>query len=126
MKISFSTLGCPDWSLPQAIDLAMRDGYDGLELRFLEGEDSFWKLPAFQGTGLKHTRRLISESGLAITCLDTACRFDSPDSLERKKWLAEGERMAELAARLGAPAIRVFGDRIQPGANRESTSIWVS
>jgi sugar phosphate isomerase/epimerase len=126
MKISFSTLACPDWTLPRAIELATRSGYDGVELRFLEEEDSLWKLPAFRGRELRHTRRLISESGLAIACLDTSCRFDSPDALERKKWLDEGERMAELAAHLGAPAIRVFGDRIQPGANRESTSNWIS
>ena len=34
--------------------------------------------------------------------------------------------MAELAAQLGAPAIRVFGDRIQPGASRQSTVHWIS
>src|SRR5215475_635905 len=126
MKISFSTLACPNWTLPQAVELAMRSGYDGLELRFLEGEDSLWKLSAFQGTGLQRSRYLLSESGLAIACLDTSCRFDSPDSLQRKKWLDEAERMAELAAQLDAPAIRVFGDRIQSGADRNSTLSWIS
>jgi len=126
MKISLSTLACPNWTLPQAVELAGRSGYDGLELRFLEGEDFLWKLPAFQGRELHYTRRLISESGLAIVCLDTSCRFDSPDPLEREKWLSEGERMSELAAKLGAPAIRVFGDRIQTGADREATVTWIS
>ena len=110
----------------QAVELAVRNGYDGLELRFLEGEDSLWKLPAFQGSGLHRSCRRIADSGLAIACVDTSCRFDSPDTLERKKWIAEGQRMAELAAQLGAPAIRVFGDRIQPGANREETVAWIS
>lgn len=126
MKISFSTLACPDWTLQQAVELAARSGYDGLELRFLEGEDSLWKLPAFQGSGLQQSRRLMSESGLAIACLDTSCRFDSLDAPERRKWIDEGKRMAELAAQLGAPAIRVFGDRIQPRASREETIKWIS
>jgi sugar phosphate isomerase/epimerase len=126
MRISFSTLACPDWTLTKAVELAVRNRYDGLELRFLDGEDSLWKLPAFQGKELQRTRRLIAESGLAIACLDTSCRFDSPDPLERKNWIAEGQRMAELAAQLGAPAIRVFGDRIQPGADRDGTVIWIS
>ena len=126
MKISFSTLACPDWTLTQAVELAVRNGYNGLELRFLEREDSLWKLPAFQGRELQRSRRLISDSGLAIACLDTSCRFDSPDPLEREKWIDEGVRMAELAGQLGAPAIRVFGDRIQPGANREETATWIS
>ena len=47
MKISFSTLACPDWSMPQIIQLAANAGYDGIELRFVEGEDSLWKLAAF-------------------------------------------------------------------------------
>jgi sugar phosphate isomerase/epimerase len=126
MKISFSTLACPDWTLTQAVELAVRNSYVGLELRFLEGEDSIWKLPCFQGRELHRSRRLIADSGLAIACLDASCRFDSPDPLERKMWIDEGVRMAELAAKLDAPAIRIFGDRIQPGANREETGTWIS
>ena len=34
--------------------------------------------------------------------------------------------MAELAAELGAPGLRVFGDTIQPGASRDSTRSWVT
>jgi len=126
MKISFSTLACPNWTLTQAVELAVSSSYDGLELRFLEAEDSLWKLPAFQGRELHRSRSLISDFGLAIACVDTSCRFDSPGALERKKWIDEGMRIAELAGQLGAPAIRVFGDRIQPGANREETVTWIS
>ena len=36
-----------------------------------------------------------------------------------------GRAMIELAGELGAPAIRVFGDRVQPGANRDETIRWV-
>ena len=36
MKISFSTLGCPAWSLDRILDAAGRLGYDGVELRFVE------------------------------------------------------------------------------------------
>ena len=34
--------------------------------------------------------------------------------------------MAELAAALGAPGIRVFGDKVQSGENRESTRNWIA
>ena len=125
MKISFSTLACPEWNLSQVLELAIRSGYNGVELRFLEGEDSLWKLPVFQGAGLQATKRHISESGLAISCVDTSCRFDSPEKSEREKWIMEGERMAELAAQLGAPGIRVFGDRIHAQADRECTTSWI-
>lgn len=126
MRMCFSTLACPTWTLPQVIEIAVRSGYEGLELRFLEGEDSLWKLPAFQGSGLATSKRMITDSGLAITCVGTSCRFHSPDPLEREGWVEEGKRMADLAAALGAPGIRVFGDKIQPGADRETTRTWIA
>ena len=125
MKISFSTLGCPDWTLSQALDIGVRAGYNGVELRFLEGEASLWKLPSFQGTGLKETRATIADSGLVVCCLDTSCRFDSPQKSERERWIDEGVRMAELAAELHSPGIRVFGDRINSVSTRAATQGWL-
>jgi sugar phosphate isomerase/epimerase len=126
MKISFSTLACPDWSMPQIIQLAADAGYDGIELRFVEGEDSLWKLAAFSGTQMAETRRALTDHGLAIACVDTSCRFHSPHAREREAAIAEAERMSDMAAELGAPGIRVFGDTIQPGADRDSTRNWIA
>jgi len=126
VKLSFSTLACPDWSMPQIIAIASTSGYDGIELRFVENEDSFWKLPAFRGAELASTKRALSDHGLAISCVDTSCRFHSPDAQERARWLEEGERMADLAASLNAPGIRVFGESIQAGADRASTRAWIA
>src|SRR5437763_13805514 len=125
-KLSFSTLACPDWTMPQIMAMAADHGYEGIELRFVEGEDALWKLPVFSGTAFASTRRALADHALAIPCLDTSCRFDSPDAGERKRWLIEGERMSDLAADLGAPGIRVFGDTIQPGADRDMTRHWVA
>ena len=126
MKLSFSTLACPDWTLPQIIAIASAAGYDGIELRFVENEDSLWKLPVFRGQELAATKRALSDQGLTISCVDTSCRFHSPDAGERSQWLTEGERMADVAAALGAPGLRVFGDMIQPGADRASTRGWIA
>jgi len=124
-RISFSTLACPNCTVPQIVDAAVEARYHGIELRFVEGEDSLWKLPAFQGAGLRDALNRISDAGLAISCLDTSCRFDSPDVSERDRWIEEGLRMADLAAALRAPGIRVFGDRVPPGVEREMTGEWV-
>jgi len=126
MKVSFSTLACPDWTMPQIIAMAASVGYDGIELRFVQGEDSLWKLPVFQGKELASTKRTLGDCGLTISCLNTSCRFHSPDAKEREHWLTEGERMSDLAAALGAPGLRVFGDTIQPGADRGSTRNWIA
>lgn len=126
MKVSFSTLACPDWTIPQIIDIASAARYDGIELRFVENEDSLWKLTAFRGKGLAATKQSLFDRGLAISCVDTSCRFDSPDHRERARWIEEGERMSELAAALGAPGIRVFGEKIHPGTDRDSTRSWIA
>ena len=126
MRICFSTLACPTWTLSQAIEIAASSGYQGIELRFLEGEDSLWKLPAFQGSALATAKRMIADRALSITCVGTSCRFHSPDPQERESWVEEGMHMGELAAALGAPSIRVFGDKIQPGADRDATRGWIA
>jgi len=126
MKVSFSTLACPDWTMPQIIAMAAAELYDGIELRFVQGEDSLWKLPVFSGKELASTKHALADDGLTIPCLDTSCRFHSPDAAERARWIVEGERMADLAAELGTPGLRVFGDTIQPGADRASTQSWIA
>src|ERR1700675_680969 len=124
MRLSFSTLACPDWNLSRIVSIASAAQYDGIELRVIENEDSLWKLPAFSGNELGSTKRTLSDHGLTISCVDTSCRFHFPEATERARWIEEGGRMADLAAALGAPGIRVFGDTIQPGADRASTPSW--
>jgi sugar phosphate isomerase/epimerase len=126
MKLSFSTLACPERTMPQIIAVASATGYEGIELRFVENEDSLWKLPAFCGKELAATRRALADHGLTVSCLDTSCRFHSPDAQERARWLEEGNRMADLAASLDAPGIRVFGEKVQPGADLASTQSWIA
>jgi sugar phosphate isomerase/epimerase len=126
IKASFSTLACPDWTMPQIIAMAAAEHYDGIELRFVQDEDSLWKLPVFSGEELASTKRALADHALTISCLDTSCRFHSPDSAERGRWIVEGDRMADLAAELGAPGLRVFGDTIQPRADRASTQTWIA
>jgi sugar phosphate isomerase/epimerase len=126
MKLSFSTLACPDWTMSQIVSIAQANGYAGIELRFVENEDSLWKLPSFHGSGLAKTKTLLGDHGLVISCVDTSCRFHSPDPCDRATWIDEGERMAELAAELKARGIRVFGDKIQQGADRYSTRKWIA
>jgi sugar phosphate isomerase/epimerase len=126
VKVSFSTLACPDWTVPQIIAIAAAERYDGIELRFVQGEDSLWKLPVFSGQELVSTKRALADRALTISCLDTSCRFHSPNAADRRRWMVEGDRMADLAAELGAPGLRVFGDTIQPGADRASTQNWIA
>jgi glucosamine-6-phosphate deaminase len=126
IRLSFSTLGCPDWSLARVVDTAGRLGYDGIELRFLEGDDALWDRPELRQGGLRETRERLADAGLAIACVDTRCHFHHPDASARARAVEEGLRSVELAARLGAGGIRVFGDRVQPGADLERTRGFIA
>jgi glucosamine-6-phosphate deaminase len=92
-----------------------------VELRFVEGDDALWARPELTGPGLRETLARLKDAGLAVPCVDTRSFFHSPDSGARRTAVEEAERTAGLAARLGAGGIRVFGDRVQPGADLAST-----
>jgi glucosamine-6-phosphate deaminase len=126
VKLSFSTLGCPAWSLAEVIDGAGRHGYDGVELRFLENDDALWARPELSGSGLAETRARLRDAGLEVSCVDTRSQFHHPDRAAREAAIEEARLSLELAARLGAPGIRVFGDCVQPGQDRETTRAWIA
>ena len=126
IKIAFSTLGCPSWPLGRILDSASRLGYDGVELRFIEGDDALWARPELTGSGLRETLARLADAGLAVPCVDTRSFFHSPDPAARRTAVEEAERAAEVAAGLGAAGIRVFGDRVQPGADLASTRGWIA
>ena len=125
MKLSFSTLGCPAWPLAKVVDTAASLGYDGIELRFLEGDDGLWRRPELSGTGLGETRSRLAGAGLAVACVDSRSFLHHVDPAARRAAVEDAVHMAELAAALGAPGIRLFGDRVQPGADLESTRGWI-
>jgi sugar phosphate isomerase/epimerase len=126
IKLAFSTLGCPDWTLARVLDQAGRLGYGGVELRFLEGDDALWERPELRGAGLEETRARLADAGLALPCVDSRSFFHHPDPGARHQALDDAKRALELAAALGSSGIRVFGDRVQPGADLATTRGWVA
>jgi sugar phosphate isomerase/epimerase len=126
MKVSFSTLACPSWSLAAVIEQAHGLGFDGIELRFVSGSDRLWELPEFTGAGLHESLDRFASAGLAIPCVDTSCFFHSTNAAQRAQSIEMGRHMIDLAFALGAPGIRVFGDRVQPGADLSSTTAWIA
>lgn len=124
--IAFSTLACPDWTLPQMMGAAVAFGYDGIELRSVEGQLELDKLAAFSSERLPEIRRQLQDHALAIVGIGTSCTFHTSDAHLRSLAIDSTVRMAELASALGAPAIRVFGDRIQPGVSRDETVNWIA
>ncbi|MFB3881331.1 MAG: sugar phosphate isomerase/epimerase family protein [Armatimonadota bacterium] len=115
MKLAFSTLGCPQWSLDQIIEAARACGYEGVELRCYRGSlDLLEALSQFPG-GPAEFRRRLGRAGIEVCCLDTSIQLADPDES-----VPDGDRMIDLAMALGAPYLRVFGGEIPSGESRES------
>ncbi len=126
MKTSFSTLACPEWSLDQVLQAAVSYGFDAVELRVISRELDLWKVPDFQVGSLAGTRKRFEDVGLRISCVDSSACFHSPDAQERQANVDSALRVAEIAAGLGGPSVRVFPDRIQSGYDRAQTSGWIA
>ncbi len=126
MKLAFSTLGCPDWDLAAIIRAARQFGYKGIELRALAGSLDLLSRPEFASSELARTITRFEDEGIEICCVDTSCTFHSPDANERAIQVSIALAHAELAAKIGAPLIRVFPDKIQPGAQRVETRDWIA
>jgi sugar phosphate isomerase/epimerase len=119
-RLSFSTLGCPAWSLDYILDFAGRYGYKGIELRGLLGELDLTRRPEFTGkTTIISTRKKIGDKGLSIVDLGSSCQLHHADKKERKSNLDEARRYIDLAQALDCPYIRVFPDKL-PGDRRDT------
>ncbi|MGG1556346.1 sugar phosphate isomerase/epimerase family protein [Paenibacillus ferrarius] len=117
MKLSFTTLGCPSWSWEQIIDEAVRYEYDGVELRGVSGELRLSQCDALHGDRLEASLAYAAAQGIKIICLDTSCVFH--DDSKFAAAIEEGVETIDLAVKMGAPYIRVFGDLI-PSDQKEA------
>lgn len=126
MKLAFSTLGCPDWDLAEVIAGARKYGYAGVELRALRGSLDLPGRDDFAAKRIPMTREFLKRERVEICCVDSSCTFHAVDASKRAAQVNIALDHADLATKLGAPLIRVFPDKIQPGAQREQTRDWIA
>ncbi len=80
-------------------------GYEGVELRLLDGKIIGGNLPAEQR---RRVRTQTRQANMPVIGLDTSVRVAQPDPDSRAEQLREGLALLELAHELEAPFIRVF------------------
>jgi sugar phosphate isomerase/epimerase len=114
MKLAFSTLGCPDWTLKEIVESAASLGYDGVDFRGLLDEIDISKRTEFT-TGLAGTRRLFADHGVAVSGVLISARYAVVDPAERQRQFDETRRNLALAAALDAPVLRVYGGAVPEG-----------
>lgn len=114
MKLAFSSVGCPAWDLPTLVEKAKEYGYEGIELRGLQGQ---LHLPVVPEIAAKpgEVARLTREAGVEIVCLATSAAFHTADRKESAENQARVRETIELAAGLECPFVSVSSGEI-PGS----------
>lgn len=109
MKISFSTLGCPGFEWSDIYSIAKDFGFDGIEIRGM-GKDIFEGVTnPFSPDRIEKTVSQLKKMHLFIPCLTTGCVLKYVDQWDRIR--AEIIDYIDLAKKIGAPYIRLLGDR---------------
>ena len=111
LPIGFSTLGCPSWDWIKILDFAQQNGFAAVELRGLSGTMDLPSRPEFAESQIEQSKKEILARGLRISCVSSSANMHDTGP-EHEKQLADARRFIDLAARLGAPYVRVFGNKL--------------
>jgi sugar phosphate isomerase/epimerase len=116
LPIGFSTLGCPSWTWLQILDFAQQNGFAAVELRGLQGTMDLPSRPEFADALMEQSKKEIASRGMRISCVSSSASLHETGP-QHEQQLADARRFIDLAARLDAPYVRVFGNKlIEPRA----------
>jgi sugar phosphate isomerase/epimerase len=111
LPIGFSTLGCPSWEWLKILDFAQLNGFAAVELRGLQGTMDLPSRPEFGPARLEQSKMEIADRGLRISCVGSSANLHNSGQ-QHEEQLADARRFIDLASRLGAPYVRVFGNKL--------------
>ena len=112
MKPGFMTSVCPSLSMAELVDTARRYGYEGIEFRTEWDHAHGLELDSTKEKR-KECRSMLADGGLEASCVATSVRFNTEDKSARGKQQDTLKSYIELAADIGAPYIRTFGDPME-------------
>jgi sugar phosphate isomerase/epimerase len=120
-KLGFSTIGCPDYDIDQIVELATKNGFEGVELRFVRGTTDLVSLAEFAPSNLARTRQRFDDAGITVIAIDTSVRMNSLDEAVRQEQRELAKSNLEIAQGLGASYLRVFGGALPDGQTEADT-----
>lgn len=113
LPLAFSTLGCPKWELGKILDFAEQNRFAAIELRGLMGTMDLPARPEFAADQIAETKKQFAAHGLKIACVSSSAELHEADPAKHAKQLGDAKKFIDLAAALGAPYVRVFGNKIE-------------
>ncbi len=126
MKIAFSNLACPNWTVDELAQNAASMGALGVDLRAFSGENS----PALSSNPMTMDPvalgDLFANAGVTPMCLSTGVRFDKPilppvigrALFNIEEGVEETKQFVEFAAKAGIAFVRVMGFQLPAGEPR--------
>jgi sugar phosphate isomerase/epimerase len=122
LRLSYSTLGCPDWSFDDILNFAVQYGYRAIELRGILTKLEAFDCPQFSdGPAIEATRKKMEEKGLSFIDLCSSTELHVADSGLRRTGLDAARRYIDLAQQLNCPFVRVFPNHLPKDQGREAT-----
>ena len=106
MKLSFATLGCPNWNIEEIVRNAKAMGFDGVELRGAAGEHIGPDEPIQER---RRMRALFRSAGLDIAAIMGYSNFTIDDPAKREQSIEVAIKFIDVARDIGCPVLRVFG-----------------
>jgi sugar phosphate isomerase/epimerase len=113
LMVGFSTLGCPAWEWMKILDFAKAHDFAAIELRGLQGTMDLPARPEFQPDRIEQSKREIAGHNLKISCVSSSAQLHDADPAKHSQQISDAKRFIDLASSLGAPNVRVFGNKIE-------------
>ena len=122
MKVAAHTMGTPELSLMEAIELFSACRFDGIEIIWDDDYHCALTKNASQSER-SELKRLVRDRNLETVCLTPyMTEIASPDTTPRQTHLDDFCRCIDVAAELSAPFIRVYGGAYNPNEEAEMRS----
>ncbi|MBM4086000.1 MAG: sugar phosphate isomerase/epimerase, partial [Planctomycetes bacterium] len=125
MKLSLLSFNiAKDMELPKMLSAAKAKGFEGVEFRADANHKHGVELDRTLAER-KAIRHCCEDMGIAIACVGTGTRYESPDEKVRRENIDRAKRFVELAHDLGCGRIRVFGNAFPKGVEKADVVKWV-
>lgn len=133
LRLAFSTVACPDWTIARVADAAARYGYDGVEFRSMgHGGSDLACDPGLSDP--EKVRRLLDDAGVQPCGVASGCSFDEPVKPPvigelfglTNRLISAAKHHIDIAQQIGAGYVRVYGFRIPKGERRHRTIARIS
>ena len=123
MKISFSTIACPDYSWVDIYSMAKDLGFDGIEIRGMGDDFAAYKAMPFTEANRPKTMAKLKALNIEIPCLSSGCCLKNRE--REAETIEELTEYCKLAQQINAPYIRVLAD-LEAAPNGEVDDAYVA